>query len=208
MIAITGASGHIGRLLTAELAARTDPAQVRLITPRSSMPTPTNTPSCCGGRSTCRSSSWRACSAPMTPCGPSSSSVSRAMLLCWPAAPSPTSLTTSANCLTAYSTDPKDAVLASVTAVFDERRVREGFESFARTDYIQHNPGLGDGPEPAIAYLTALLDFRPEMKAMWRHSIAEGDHVVVTSSLSEGGGPATAVLVDIFRVQDGLVAEH
>lgn len=32
MIAITGASGHIGQLLTAELAARTDPRQVRLVT--------------------------------------------------------------------------------------------------------------------------------------------------------------------------------
>lgn len=110
--------------------------------------------------------------------------------------------------MTSSATDPKDVVLAFVTTVFDERRVREGFERYARADYIQHNPGLGDGPEPAIAYLTALLGFRPEMMATRRHVIAEGDHVVVTSSLREGSGPVTAVVVDIFRVQDGRIAEH
>ena len=89
--------------------------------------------------------------------------------------------------------------------------------ALGRPDYIQHNPNFETGleglakaiatrpPRPADAASVAPLEF------VW--VVAEGDLVVTLRRLPARGPrahlpDAERAVVDIFRVQDGKVAEH
>lgn len=71
-------------------------------------------------------------------------------------------------------------------------------------DYVQHNPGIPQGRE-ALAKLVAQL---PE--AVYYEPgliIAEGAYVAIHGRI-RGWAPNPQVVIDIFRIEDGLLAEH
>lgn len=87
------------------------------------------------------------------------------------------------------------------------RRVREAFETYAREDYVQHNPLAGNGREAAIALveqITATPGFKPSVKRI----IAEGDWVVAHMHIDFGAHAPGMAVADIWRLQDGKLAEH
>lgn len=101
----------------------------------------------------------------------------------------------------------KDIVLAAMTALFGDYDV-EAARHLLAPDDIQHNPAVLTGAE-------AILGFVPTLKEVGLHSdahrvIAEGDLVVVHAIYenAQAFGSETVVAFDVFRVNNGKVAEH
>ncbi|MFE3850831.1 ester cyclase [Streptomyces griseorubiginosus] len=81
-------------------------------------------------------------------------------------------------------------------------------DKFVRPDYIQHHPNSPDGTGALRQYVTSLRAAHPKLHVTVERAIAEGDLVLLHShSVSDPGDKGQAV-VDIFRVQDGKIAEH
>lgn len=74
------------------------------------------------------------------------------------------------------------------------------------TDYIQHNPDMGNGVEAQkglIQFLTGSGNFGAEYVRV----IADDDIVAVHARYT-GFGPTATIGFDVFRVEDGLIVEH
>ncbi|NEM91113.1 zinc-binding dehydrogenase [Galbitalea soli] len=81
-------------------------------------------------------------------------------------------------------------------------------DRIVRSDYIQHNPQAPDGPDALKYFGAGLRQQFPEVTNLPKRAIAEGDMVLLHSHVVfVPGTPGTAVF-DIFRFQDGKIAEH
>ena len=92
-------------------------------------------------------------------------------------------------------------------------------DEYMRDDYIQHNANVPTGKAGFRKFFEATFKVIPDFKCSFKQIIAEGDRVAVystTSGTHTGAwiGPAATGnklsydVVDIFRVQDGKIAEH
>lgn len=102
---------------------------------------------------------------------------------------------------------PKDIVLNAVTALFTNFDP-EAAAQLLDPGYIQHNPAVPTGAAPIIGFLPALKESGIEMTT--HRVIAEGDMVVLHNTYrnAQAFGAETLVAFDVFRVEDGKVAEH
>ncbi|WP_175883377.1 nuclear transport factor 2 family protein [Burkholderia sp. BCC0044] len=97
----------------------------------------------------------------------------------------------------------KALVLEAITGVFVDRDPAVLDRLFS-DDYRQHNPQIPNGTAAIKALLGKLpADFRYEPGL----AVAEGDYVSIHGRYV-GWGPEPLVAVDIFRVENGKVAEH
>lgn len=97
----------------------------------------------------------------------------------------------------------KALVIEAISSVFI-RRDESAPARFFSDDYLQRNPGIPTGSAALPALIASLpSDFRYELGMV----IAEGDRVMVHGRYT-GWGPKPMVAVDIFRVENGRVAEH
>ncbi len=95
-----------------------------------------------------------------------------------------------------------------------------GLDTIMRDDYIQHNDIAAQGKAGFIALFKQTFVAMPDFKYTIKRLVAEDDFVVAyctTSGTHTGGdwlnvAPRGSKLhfdaVDIFRVQDGKIAEH
>lgn len=92
---------------------------------------------------------------------------------------------------TAYEGDPARAV-----------------ELYVGNEYIQHNPFVGDGKEPFIAYFNKMAIEYPDKSIEFVRVIAEGDQVALHTHQTWPGG-AEYVTMDFFRFDsNGKIVEH
>ena len=82
-----------------------------------------------------------------------------------------------------------------------------------RSDYIQHNPSAGQGIEGFVTYFTQLERTKKRLRVRSTlsilHMLAEHDFVFIhTRTRMEGLVTLDFETMDLFRVQDGLLAEH
>lgn len=89
-----------------------------------------------------------------------------------------------------------------------------------RDDYIQHNPDCPQGKAGFLQFFNVIFKAMPDFKYILKEIIAEGDFVWIycTSTGTHTGGEWLGVkpsgnkldfkVVDIFRLQDGKIAEH
>lgn len=101
----------------------------------------------------------------------------------------------------------KEIALAALAALFiDYDPVAT--KQLLTEDYIQHNPSVPTGRAPIIAFLPALEESGISIKT--HRVIAEGDLVVThnTYDNAEAFGSPTSITFDIFRIENGKVAEH
>ena len=100
----------------------------------------------------------------------------------------------------------KKLVVDFYRTVFIEKRVVEGFERYVAPEYIQHNPLLATGREPAVKFLSSRMT--RESISDIKRVVAEGDlvvlHVHSRTNISDRG----RAIVDIFRVANGKIVEH
>jgi predicted SnoaL-like aldol condensation-catalyzing enzyme len=98
----------------------------------------------------------------------------------------------------------KKIVLEAFESLFN-RKDLESAKRFWSTDYIQHNPLIPDGREGLFKFVSAL----PASAGFeYQLAVAEGDYVMVHGRYSNNGYPANWVVVDILRLEDGLLVEH
>ena len=82
------------------------------------------------------------------------------------------------------------------------------WEKLVRKDYIQHSPLAEDGVEGLMRFAKQFLSEHPQITMTFKKIIAEGDLVVTHGHAVRHPGDHGISVIDIFRVQDGLVAEH
>ncbi len=82
----------------------------------------------------------------------------------------------------------------------------DAVDRYFAEDYIQHNPMFADGVEgqkAVVGFLSATEGF----KAEYVRVIADDD-IVAIHARYEGFGPTATIGFDVFRVEDGKIAEH
>jgi predicted SnoaL-like aldol condensation-catalyzing enzyme len=104
-----------------------------------------------------------------------------------------------------YEQEANKAIVIEAFDTLFNRRDYVAAEKFWLPQYIQHSAHIGPGRE-------GLFDLIKSTPATlkWEHGIilAEGDYVIVHSRYSGNGLPAAWVVVDIVRIQDGILIEH
>ncbi len=101
----------------------------------------------------------------------------------------------------------REIVMNVVSAIFVQFDAEAAAELLA-PGYIQHNPGVPTGAAPILGLIPALKESGLELSI--HRVLAEGDYVVLHSTYvnAQAFGAATLVAFDVFRVEDGKVAEH
>lgn len=85
---------------------------------------------------------------------------------------------------------------------------RKAVELYVGREYIQHNPLVGDGPEPFIAYFERMGKEYPEKNIEFVRAIAEGD-LIALHTHQVWPGNDEYVTMDFFRFDDdGKIVEH
>lgn len=114
--------------------------------------------------------------------------------------------------------DPKLA--ANKKVVFDfwrvvlEARHLDEADKYMRQDYMQHNPNADTGIAGFKAYFSKLggpLPIEPKIKREVISIVAQGDLVVlsfVQDNKDSKAQPYKTTWFDMFRIQDGKIAEH
>ena len=90
----------------------------------------------------------------------------------------------------------------------DQRKPEEAVAKYIGSNYRQHNPGAGNGPEPFIQTVKQLTQIFSELRMESKRIIAEGDLVVLHSHLILKPGDRGSAVVDIFRLENGKIVEH
>lgn len=93
-------------------------------------------------------------------------------------------------------------------------------DDYMRDDYIQHNPDVAQGKKGFVEFFEKTFIAIPDFKYTLKKIVADGDLVMIyctTSGTHTGGewldkAPTGNRLdfnvVDIFRIEDGKIAEH
>ncbi len=102
---------------------------------------------------------------------------------------------------------PKELVLALLTAAFVDHDP-EAAKPLMDPGYIQHNPAIATGAEGLMAVIPAVE--ASGMTTTTHRIISEGNYVVLhnTYDNADAFGAPSLVAFDVFRVEDGVVAEH
>lgn len=97
----------------------------------------------------------------------------------------------------------KALVLEAMTSLFQRRDIAAVERLYAQ-DYVQHNPDIPHGRDALkaiVATMSADVYYEPGLV------IAEGDLVAIHGRI-RGWSASPQVVVDIFRIEDGKLAEH
>lgn len=102
---------------------------------------------------------------------------------------------------------PTDIVKEYVDVVINGRQI-DRIDEFIAEDLIQRNPNLPNGREPLREFWTGMTTANPEFNVDVVRIISEGDLVVEHSVARLKAGDVGFAVVDIYRVEDGLIVEH
>jgi predicted SnoaL-like aldol condensation-catalyzing enzyme len=100
--------------------------------------------------------------------------------------------------------DHVKGLYANVLMPLDSSRV----DDYIRPDYIQHSSLAEPGVQALKDWLDARAEDSPDAVQTIHRMFADGDHVIVHIELHRWKGDPGFAIVDIFRLQDGLIAEH
>jgi predicted SnoaL-like aldol condensation-catalyzing enzyme len=102
----------------------------------------------------------------------------------------------------------KALVLKAYQALFGDHDL-SAVDRYWAPDYIQHNPYMADGTEAVKQFVEKIgLLKGPKFKVDFLRVAAEGDLVFVQTRQPKMGDNPEMVIVDIFRVANGKIAEH
>jgi predicted SnoaL-like aldol condensation-catalyzing enzyme len=99
--------------------------------------------------------------------------------------------------------DPKELALKAITDVFTHRDIT-AFDKYFSKDYKQHNPFIPNGTEVLKQFVPALpADFKYEPGVATEH-----ENIVMIHGRYENWNGKNMIAVDIFRIENGKIAEH
>lgn len=84
----------------------------------------------------------------------------------------------------------------------------EGVKTYFKTNYIQHNPHVPTGIEPVLGFLPVLEKAQTTYKT--HRILQDGDFIIFHNSYdnAEAFGAKEVVTFDVWRMEDGKIAEH
>ena len=92
--------------------------------------------------------------------------------------------------------------------VFNQKKVKEGFDKYVGDKYIQHNPIAADGKEAAVEVLGKFMQMVPTWSYTFKHAYVDGDIAIVHSLVKAKPEDRGNAVIDIFRFEKGKVVEH
>ncbi|MGR5435017.1 nuclear transport factor 2 family protein [Vibrio owensii] len=85
---------------------------------------------------------------------------------------------------------------------------RKAVELYVGDEYIQHNPLVGNGPDPFIAYFERMREEYPEKDIAFVRAVAEGN-LVALHTHQTWPDDVEYVTMDFFRFDlNGKIVEH
>jgi len=99
----------------------------------------------------------------------------------------------------------KALVMEFYQRLFGDKDI-SAIDQYIAEDYIQHNPIAADGRQALKNVLEVWFRNAPKDTVDFQRVAADGD-LVFLHIKSEMGGKTVAI-VDIFRIEDGMIAEH
>jgi predicted SnoaL-like aldol condensation-catalyzing enzyme len=100
------------------------------------------------------------------------------------------------------------AVIEDFVELFYRRRdVRAAFERHVATDYIQHNPGIADGRDAAIAALEPKFS-SPGFSADIKLVLVDGEYAAIHLHARSEPGERGGAVADLYRLADRRIVEH
>lgn len=90
---------------------------------------------------------------------------------------------------------------------FNQHKVEQAAKVLAE-DYIQHNPDVPDGKAPLLDYFEGYFKTHPQSRADIVRSATDNDLVFLHVHSVENADDRGQAVVDIFRVENGVIAEH
>lgn len=101
----------------------------------------------------------------------------------------------------------KEVIRAFYQEFFNDHKI-ESADKYVREDYIQHNPGVGQGREALKHAFADKFVSDPDFHLEIRMMIAEDDMVAVYLKNIDAQGNTKCRVTDIYRLADGKLAEH
>ena len=98
--------------------------------------------------------------------------------------------------------------MAFLDMVFNQKKVKEGFDKYVGDKYIQHNPIAADGKEAAVEVLGKALQALPGWSYEFKHAYVDGDIAIIHSHVRMKADDRGMAVVDMFRFEKGKVVEH
>ncbi len=89
---------------------------------------------------------------------------------------------------------------------YTERDVEAAFTTYVSDNYIQHNPTIADGREPAIVMLAPKFS-TPGASFEIQRILVDGDLALIHIKAEFPGAPVGSV-ADIYRLEGGKIVEH
>lgn len=109
--------------------------------------------------------------------------------------------------MTGSQTEQNREIIASFAQLmYVDRDPAAAFGRHVAPDYVQHNPGLPDGIDAAIAFLTPLYTAEGSTFEIQR-ILVDGDLAAIHVRAHPAGRPLLAV-ADFYRLEDGVIVEH
>ena len=81
-------------------------------------------------------------------------------------------------------------------------------DRFISPDYIQHNQQVAPGADNLKTFLDMIRGQTPEAVHDVKRAFVDGDHVTVHYHVRRWPGDTGWAVIDIFRIENGLIAEH
>jgi predicted SnoaL-like aldol condensation-catalyzing enzyme len=103
-----------------------------------------------------------------------------------------------------FSPSQNKAIVIEAFDTLFNRRDTQNAERFWSPDYIQHSALVPAGRDG----LFSTIMNAPEMQYEHQLAVAEGDFVMIHGRFSHIGQTANWIVVDICRLQDGVLVEH
>ncbi|MGW4384630.1 nuclear transport factor 2 family protein [Kitasatospora sp. NPDC004531] len=101
----------------------------------------------------------------------------------------------------------KQLVTDYLTTVWNEGKADEA-DRFLAENLIQHNPNLPDGRKPVADFVAGFKTQVPDGRFEIRRIASDHDLVFVHSHFTAHDGDRGMAVVDVFRIEGGLIAEH